>query len=323
MAMQSQAPRSSMAGYGMKRRKGLGLVPKILILLAVLAAGAFFFWGGDGEPPADAAEARNADHDLVDAPATLAGAHPADPSGAGLTAPQPAPPAVLDFGKPDHAPAIKPGPTPTTTTQAEPDPVVQKAVREVERALPKPKPFTSGADAATLYNRGDKLIADGDPIAGRAVLSRLLFAADLQLAHRDAMAVRNRLNEVNAELFWSPEVTEGDSITKYFKNDGSFLGQIGVKFRVPYQLLEIINGISERQLRGDHVLKVVQGATPCPGHQAPIPHGPLRPRPPGPAGLHLLFPRGSGGKRQDPTGQLAGHQRPQGQGAFLARRRNR
>lgn len=253
MAMQSQSPRSSMSGYGMKRNRGLGRAAKVLILLAVIAAGAFFFWGGDGD------EGSAGERDIIDRSANLAGADDPGLGSAGtLTPPAPnaTPPAVLDFNEPAPVPVIKPNPE---ALEIKPDPTSQQAVREAERALPQPKPFTSGADAKTLYNRGDKLIADGDPVGGRSVLSRLLFAPDLKLADRDAMAVRNRLNEVNADLFWSSNVVEGDPITRLYKNEGLFLSQIGPKFRVPYQLLETINDLPANRLQADHVIKVVQG----------------------------------------------------------------
>ena len=262
MAMQSQTPRSSMAGYGMKRRKGLGKPAKVLILLAVTAAGAFFFWGGDdgtaddpgvGDIPADTAP-------------RLAGVNDAGPNEPTPT-PNAVPPAVLDFGRSDPAPQIKPNPTTPShsetaersVSEAAPPVEPKPNPTRTESTRPQPRPFVSGADAATLYNRGDQLIAEGDLVGGRTALSRLLFAPDLKLADGDAMAVRNRLNDINAELFWSPDVTEGDPITRLYKNEGLLMGSIGPKFRVPYQLLEIINGIPANRLQADHVLKVVQG----------------------------------------------------------------
>ncbi|MEL7088652.1 MAG: L,D-transpeptidase family protein, partial [Planctomycetota bacterium] len=222
-----------------------------------------FFWGGDDTAPD--ADGRMTERDIVDRSATLAGADRDAVDSLTPPAPNVQPPAVLDFSRPEPVPEIEPTPT-VRAEPVQPDPTVQQAVREVERALPKPQSFKfsgggggGGADAATLYNRGDRLIAEGDLIGGRSALSRLLFAPDLQLADRDAMAVRNRLNEVNAELFWSPEITEGDPITRPYQNGGLFLSQIGPRFRVPYQLLEIVNDLPANRLQADHVIKVVQG----------------------------------------------------------------
>ena len=186
------------------------------------------------------------------------------PAGSSVNAsPPPRADAVPASG--DPAPATLPTPpTPpssaaSTAAATTPDPQVREAARSAVASLPRPKPFDSGADAATLYNRGDQLLASGDLLGGRRLLSRMLFSPDLRLSARDADAVRQRLDDVNNRLLWTPDFVENDPITQAYQNDGSYLSSIGVKFRVPYQLLEIINGIRAQQLRADHVLKVVQG----------------------------------------------------------------
>lgn len=157
---------------------------------------------------------------------------------------------------------VSPPDTSPAPEQPAADPGLSKAVREMADSMPvppAPRRFTSGADAATLYNRGDKLIADGNAVEGRAVLSRLLFADNLDLSATDAAAVRQRLTEVNRDLFWSRNINPNDTITQAFKNDGKFLSQIGVEHRVPYQLLEIVNNMDARNLQSEQTIKVVRG----------------------------------------------------------------
>ncbi len=175
---------------------------------------------------------------------------PATPPAALPTTLPTAPPTAAIERKP---PAATPG-LPTV----EPAKEVVEVVREVTRALPPPKPFTSGKDAAALYNRGDQLLAEGKLIEGRAVLSRLLFAPDARLSSQDATVIRNRLAEVNRTLFWSPEIFENDPIAGGYVVD-SLLSPIAIKHRVPYQLLERVNGIKAERLQRDKRIKVIKG----------------------------------------------------------------
>ncbi|MEM6459433.1 MAG: L,D-transpeptidase family protein [Planctomycetota bacterium] len=274
--MPSQSARPGMTRGGMtSRRRGLGKLPKLLALLGVAALLVWFFWGGDAPAPGNATApgtggAPNgtaaatpdpprvesvASTDLVGLPTLdqLSRNPPPEmatppPAVETPTAEVPEPPAPAT-----PKPQADPGPTP------QPDPTLARAQAAIAEALPTPRRFTSGGDAATLYNRGDRLIAEGDLVEGRNVLSRLLLADDLRLGPADADAVRARLDEVNQTLFWSPDVAEGDPVASLYQNDGAFLSQIGVKHRVPYGLLERINQLDARNLRGDHVLKVVQG----------------------------------------------------------------
>ncbi|MEM9418878.1 MAG: L,D-transpeptidase family protein [Planctomycetota bacterium] len=254
-----------------RRRGGMGKAPKILLLAAVLVGVVYFFWGGDSDttPAADAAgtpaesiastdlpslEPKRSD--LITAPPL-----PVLPANTNTT-PEPRPEIRPIQPLPEPTPEPQPiraEPTPEPVKPVQADPGVVQAVKDLTEAIPAPKPFTSGADAATLYNRGDQLIADGELIEGRSLLSRLLFAENLKLSAADANAVRQRLAEVNRELLWTRQITDGDTITKPFQNDGKYLSQIGVQHRVPYQLLERINNMNARNLQKDQIIKVIQG----------------------------------------------------------------
>ncbi|MEM1108666.1 MAG: L,D-transpeptidase family protein [Planctomycetota bacterium] len=264
--MQSQEPRRNMSS---RRRKGMGLAPKVLLLAAILVGVVYFFWGEPKDetpggnitdttaPDSSTQSVASTDLPSLDRPGGGLVTAPPLPDLSPLNEPTP-PPVKPRTVTPTPPPQIEPTPAPAPA-EVEPEPEVVRAVRELAESIPAPKPFTSGADAATLYNRGDQLIADGQLVEGRSLLSRLLFADNLKLSTDDADAVRRRLNEVNRDLLWTRNITQGDTIAKAYKNDGSFLSQIGVRFRVPYQLLETINNMDARNLRADQVVKVIQG----------------------------------------------------------------
>lgn len=249
------------------RRKGMGKAPKVLLLAAVLVGLAYFFWGGDDTPDTNAADTPPESLASTDLP-SLDRPGGSISSGGGLITAPPLPRLDRNADVPPTSRTIQPRPEPTPRTveptrnpvpEIKPAAEVVQAVKDLTESMPAPKRFTSGADAATLYNRGDKLIAEGKLVEGRSMLSRLLFADNLKLSAADAAAVRQRLTEVNQSLLWTREITEGDTITRAYQNDGKFLSQIGVRFRVPYQMLELINNMDARNLRADQVIKVIQG----------------------------------------------------------------
>ncbi|MEM9883266.1 MAG: L,D-transpeptidase family protein [Planctomycetota bacterium] len=266
--MPSQSARPGMTRGGMtSRRKGLGKVPKLLALLGVAALLVWFFWGGDETTPGSANPEPNAE-----APATTPGPQRVDsvastdlvglPTLAQLsrTPPEVSTPPPEASSPPPEVPTPSAPIEPTPEATPDPPPALARAQAAIAEALPTPRRFNSGGDAATLYNRGDRLIAEGDLVEGRNVLSRLLLADDLRLGPADADAVRARLDEVNQTLFWSPDVAEGDPIASlYTVQSGELLGRIGANHRVPYQLLERINGIRATSLQADRSIKVVRG----------------------------------------------------------------
>jgi hypothetical protein len=267
MPIPSQSPRSG-SSRGRSRRGGLGRLPKVvLLILGVLIAG-YFFWSGD--EPADTTGRPDLRDiaDVTDNP----GSAP-DPGGrsATLRSTADSDEATGSFASatPTDPPRTQPNTSATSQAPADPPPrnqppapapdvQVKQAMDTAVRTLPQPRTFTSGSDAATLYNRGDQLIAEGDLIGGRRVLSRLLFAHDIDLADRDAAVIRNRLDDVNRQIFWTPEIIEGDPITGPYKVD-TLLGPIAVKHRVPYQLLKVVNGFPASRLQLGRTIKIVRG----------------------------------------------------------------
>jgi LysM repeat protein len=142
-------------------------------------------------------------------------------------------------------------------TQSDP---ITRVIEQTREAVPPPRPPSSSADAMTLYNKADQLLAAGDRVGGRALLSQVLFADNIDLSAEDAMHIRNQLTELNQELVFSKEIAADDPIAdRHMVQPGEYLASIGVRYKVPYQMLEMVNGIKARQLQADRPIKVIRG----------------------------------------------------------------
>ena len=192
-----------------------------------------------------------------------------EPGGASLQLADPLPNLAPDAVTPDattpqtpgQRPAVNDRPAPPDITPATPPtPPITQAIQQTREAVPPPTEVRSSADAMSLYNQADQRLADGDPVGGRALLSRLLFSPDLKLSASDATVIRNRLTEVNQKLVFSPEVFANDPLAeRHVVQSGELLASIGVKYKVPYQLLEIVNNMKARNLQADRPIKVIRG----------------------------------------------------------------
>ena len=296
MALSSQSARIGIArGGASRRRRRFGRLPLLVALVAAVAVGVFFFWpGGEpsdvagrtplnapaADPTPDAAKAPVAVNlDLNDepggAPAPGPGSTPApgrantsagNTPGLALTDPLPGPTPKLitpDAPRPDtprQPPAVNDTPStepPTPNTQSPP---ITGAMQRTREVVPPPQQVHSSADAMALYNDADRKLAAGELVEGRALLSRLLFSPDLKLSASDATVIRNRLTEVNQQLVFSSEVFANDPIAeRHVVQSGEYLASIGVKYKVPYQLLEIVNGMKAKNLQADRPIKVIRG----------------------------------------------------------------
>ena len=133
-----------------------------------------------------------------------------------------------------------------------------QAIETAVAAVPPPEPFTISGDAKAMYDQADRLISEGNPIEARNVLSRVLFAENSELSLGDATLIRERLADLNQRLIFSPEFFENDPICKPYEVD-TLLSRIGVRHRVPWQLLEVINDIKAERVQAGQTIKVIQG----------------------------------------------------------------
>jgi len=135
---------------------------------------------------------------------------------------------------------------------------ITEAIEDAVAAVPAPEPFTISGDAKAMYDRADRLISEGDTIEARNVLSQVLLSENAELSTSDATLIRERLADLNQTLIFSPELFEGDPICKPYEVD-TLLSRIGVRHRVPWQLLEVINDIKAQRVQAGQTIKVLQG----------------------------------------------------------------
>ena len=122
------------------------------------------------------------------------------------------------------------------------------------------RPATTPAPAARRLEEGLKLVEAGDLVAGRAVLSGLLFDADAPLSAADARRARDAAAGANQQLIWSREVVADDPLVEIHEvQPGELLGSIARPLGVPYEFLEDINRTPATRLRPKQRLKVVRG----------------------------------------------------------------
>ncbi|MFI4861856.1 MAG: L,D-transpeptidase family protein [Phycisphaerales bacterium JB063] len=112
------------------------------------------------------------------------------------------------------------------------------------------------------YEQGMQLIEDGRVVAGRAMLSELLFRAPGSLPRHDAQAIRERLTHLNQTLVFSKTFVENDPIAfRHTVQSGEILSRdIAPAFGTPYQFIMRINGISDAtRINAGATLKCIRG----------------------------------------------------------------
>lgn len=254
MALQSQAPRPAGGNrrYSSSGRRKKGLAPWLILLgLVVIIAGLVVLFS-DPEDPTAPANA-NADVDGQDASSAGGG----DPD---LLVTSPPMREGSAAGGSDTTP-VRPTQRPTTTQQAgtsdpaRPDPRLEAIARSDTREL-------LGA-AKEQYETGMQRLESGDIPVGRALLSELLFR-DGALPRHEAQAVRERLAFINEETVFSrkrnaEQIAKDPILSLHTVQSGEYLSTIGNTYRIPYQLIERINGIDARRLQAGQGVQVIRG----------------------------------------------------------------
>ncbi|MFA9479065.1 L,D-transpeptidase family protein [Phycisphaerales bacterium AB-hyl4] len=285
MALSSQSSRSGMrrhysSGGGRRRSSRRWLVVFAVVLLV---GGSFWLFRGGGDdadlgetasqPIADADASRDADGNADREPAAV-NEQPTRNAPAPSLATAGRTPRIADMNPVAEVPTTA---TRERTTEASREPETPRSANEQPRqAERRTEPNTSSNTAtrerATATNtgtptiesseirRGMDMIADGDYIEGRRVLSAILFDDRRRLSRSDARAIRETLASVNDRLVFSPEVASGDPIAEQYNvQSGDLLARIARRYKLTYPFLEQINRIDARRLQVGQSIKLIRG----------------------------------------------------------------
>ncbi len=250
MVLGSQAPRAESSRRYMtsSRRRGSRRVPLAIVVLVILVAVVYYFWptGGTTDAATNQQSAQSPEQTTTTQNANAAA--------------QPRPQASPNQqARPNQTPASQ---TPAAPTNATPPP----AANNDRTAAPRP-PVAVSTPTQTTTSVADRrvkdglaLLAEGQFVAGRAILSELLFATPAVLSPADADTIRATLADVNKGLIFSPEVTPNDPLAEhYVVKSGDRLARIAPLYKVPYQFIELINDTPAVRIRVDQRLKMVKG----------------------------------------------------------------
>ncbi len=125
---------------------------------------------------------------------------------------------------------------------------------------PLPPPTTSTVPDSR-YTLAMNMIAEGRLIDGRAALSKLLLSEDQHLRPADAATARDTLTSINQQLIFGDQINENDPLTsQYVVQSGDALARIAASCKVPYQLLQQINHLSNpNNIHPGQKLKTING----------------------------------------------------------------
>ncbi len=278
MVLSSQSPRAARGGGYGKSRRGSGGRWKIALLVVVAAIIGYWVLFKD-DAPADVAGSNGQSTDTVDHDASNAEPSPSaqpvtdrtaepersftppaetrrppiidDPDDSDDT---PAPPPIAAAEEPNHLNGTADNTTGSTNSAS----ATNNTTADDTRRLPGVVAATG--EVGRLLREGLDMLDGNQPITGRAQLSTLLLGSLDRLSATDADLIRQRLTDLNALLVFSPEAVPNDPATSVYRvQSGDLLGSIGRRAGVPYQLLEMINGINANRIRVGQPLKLING----------------------------------------------------------------
>jgi len=259
MALQSQAPRAGTnRRYTTTTRRKKSLAPWLALLgVAVIVGGLIMIFATPGDPSKTASAASPNERDSETAGANN-GATAAQ-AGASGTAPTAPPTRPRSTGQ---AAASDTSNNSAAAGQAD-DPPARYAGPEAIATINEPKRKLVGENK-DQYELGMQRLEAGDLVAGRALLSELLFREGA-LPRHEAKAVRDRLEFENQKTVFTrtrrpAEQIERDPIIALHKvQSGEYLGTIANTYRTPYQFIERVNDIEARKLQAGQTIQVLKG----------------------------------------------------------------
>lgn len=246
MALQSQAPRA--AGprrYSGSSRRKKGLAPWLILLgLVVIVAGLVVLFSDPDSPVTQVQAGEDGQ------------AEASNQTGSSPDVPTPPDRSSPNAGTPESSdPATNRTTGLTDSNASGPDPRLEAiAANETRKLL--------GA-AKDQYETGMQRLENGDIPVGRALLSELLFR-DGALPRHEAQAVRERLAFLNENTIFNKkrnaeQIAKDPIVALHKVQSGEYLSTIGNTYRIPYQLIERINGIDARRLQAGQGVQVIKG----------------------------------------------------------------
>ncbi|MEX0885487.1 MAG: L,D-transpeptidase family protein [Phycisphaeraceae bacterium] len=132
--------------------------------------------------------------------------------------------------------------------------------REQASSAPAPPSRRPSGALARTYDEALATADDGDPVAARTMLSRLLFDHAHELSPGEARAVREQLARLNDRLIFSSNIRRDDPVAASHEVvRGELLGSIARHYGLTYRILERINGLDARSLQVGQSIKVLKG----------------------------------------------------------------
>jgi len=165
--------------------------------------------------------------------------------------PQPRPEPVAAFTPEEPAAAVE-----TTATEAEEAAV--KPMDEETLSVPNDATDATSQEAKELIQEALRLRDADKIIAARELLNDTL---NMQLSSTLRSQVKTQLSRLAETWLFGRGVLEGDKLTSYYEvQRGDLLHNIAKKYKVPYEILMQINGISRPELlRAGQDIKVING----------------------------------------------------------------
>jgi lipoprotein-anchoring transpeptidase ErfK/SrfK len=184
--------------------------------------------------------------------------NPAVASAKAAPEPQPKPEPVAAFA-PQGSPESPSKPVAAANGQAEKAVVPPASVQpEALPAVTDDGTDTSSPEAKEQIDEALRLRDAGKTIAARELLENTL---SLQLSPTLRSGVKLQLAKLTEAWLWSRDVLAGDKLTEsYTVQRGDLMQNIAQKYKVPYEILMQINGISRPELlRAGQNIKVISG----------------------------------------------------------------
>ena len=130
-------------------------------------------------------------------------------------------------------------------TSVSPDPLEYtqtskpSATRQTKSTLTATESAPDHEPSDVAVRQGMELLAQGQSVQGRRLLSQLLVDERRRLTPADAHAIRQSLGEVNQRLVFSRQLVPDDPLSEpYQVHSGDYLARIAPKQKLTYQFLD-------------------------------------------------------------------------------------